>query len=71
MQPAPAKCAEREILEARFHADVRVYCDAIIRLDSCGPGEFDQTYEDAVRTREAFEHARAELNRHIAEHGCL
>jgi hypothetical protein len=70
MQPAAAPCREREILEARFHADVRVYCDAVNRLDRCSPKDFSQVYEDAERAREAFENARIRLNRHIAEHEC-
>jgi hypothetical protein len=70
MQPAPARCPEREILEARYHADVRVYLGAAYRLDSCPRGDFDVVYEDAERARLAFENARARLNQHIAEHGC-
>jgi hypothetical protein len=70
MQPAVAPCPERKILEARYHADVRVYWDAVYRLDSCPREDFDVTYEDAERARLAFEKARAALNRHRAEHGC-
>jgi hypothetical protein len=70
MQPAPARCREREILEARYHADVRVYLNAAYRLDSCSREDFDVVYEDAERAKLAFENARARLNQHIAEHGC-
>jgi hypothetical protein len=70
MQPAVAPCPERKILEARFHADVRVYCDAVYRLDSCPREDFNVVWEDAERARTAFENARAALNKHIAEHGC-
>jgi hypothetical protein len=70
MQPAPARCPEREILEARFHADLRVYCDAVNRLDSCSCEDFNVTYEAAERASLAFENACAALNKHIAEHGC-
>jgi hypothetical protein len=70
MQPAPARCPEREILEARYHADVRVYLDAVYRLDSCPREDFNVVWEDAERARVAFENARAALNKHIGEHGC-
>jgi hypothetical protein len=70
MQPAPARCSEREILEARYHADVRVYLDAVYRLDSCSREDFNVVWEDAKRARTAFENARSALNKHIAEHGC-
>jgi hypothetical protein len=70
MQPKPEVCPERAILESRFHADVRVYRDAIDRLDACPPKDFEVVYEAAERARLAFENARFALNRHIAEHGC-
>jgi hypothetical protein len=70
MQPAPARCTERKILEARYHADVRVYLDAVYRLDSCSRAYFNVVWEDAGRARLAFENARAALNKHIGEHGC-
>jgi len=70
MQPAPARCPERDILEARYHADVKVYLDAAKRLASCSPGDFKQVHEDAEGARVAFENARTALNNHIAAHGC-
>jgi hypothetical protein len=76
MQPAAAGCPEREILEARFQADVRVYHDAINRLHDAintldfSSEDFNVVYEDAERARAAFENARAKLNTHIGEHGC-
>jgi hypothetical protein len=70
MQPAIARYREFEILESRFHADVRVYVDATKRLDAYPPEDFKVVYEAAERAREAFENARAALNKHMAEHRC-
>jgi hypothetical protein len=70
MQPEAAACPQRDSLKARFHADFKVYREAVHQLDLCQPGDFNQVYEDAERARLAFENARAALNSHIAEHGC-
>ena len=65
------ECETRQILYSRFLADVRVYIDAMNRLDpSAGREEFDHLYEFADRSHKAFEAARDRLRLHCAAHRC-
>jgi hypothetical protein len=59
MQPAAASYRERQVLESRFHADVRVYCDAVQKLESCPAKDFKLIYEAAERPTLAVEKARS------------
>jgi hypothetical protein len=70
MQPKDGVCHERDTLKERFHADFKVYREAVHQLDLCQPADFNQVYEEAERARLAFEAARAALKSHLAEHGC-
>lgn len=65
-------CSDRELLETRYRADLRVYLDAARRLDSAllSP-DFSAAQEHANQARRAFEDARSRLKLHIKEHACL
>ena len=69
MQRSP-KCRQHEVLLGRLHADRKVYSEATLRLESCKPEEFEQTYQAAESSRLAFLRAREALKVHVALHGC-
>jgi len=76
MQPAKAPCKSQEALESRLHADIRVYTEAIRRLEAAAARgtanehAFKKALRDVRVARDAFTEARRRLNRHIASHGC-
>jgi hypothetical protein len=71
MQPAPAECQERKILQGRYEADLKVYLSAVRSLEQpFNPKEFRQAYQNADLAKRAFENARDALNAHLAIHGC-
>jgi len=71
MQPAPAACQERKILEGRYHADFKVYAAVVRSLEQALSTEhFNQIYQNAELAKRAFEKAREALEIHIATHGC-
>jgi len=70
MEAIAGICQEREILKSRYRADLKVYSQAIHQLDTCEPGEFNQTYKLVERARTAFANARNALEEHVAKHGC-
>ena len=71
MQPAPAPCQERKILEGRYRADLKAYQSAVKALEHLlDKKDFKQTYQNAELARRAFEQARDALEVHIATHGC-
>jgi hypothetical protein len=71
MQPAPAECSERKILEGRHRADLKVYLAAVKGLEHpLDTNSFNQTYQNAELAKRAFEKAREVLDAHTAMHGC-
>ena len=71
MQPAPAECQERKILEGRYRADLEVYQSAVKALEHLlDKKDFPQTYQNAELAKRTFEQAREALEIHIATHGC-
>jgi hypothetical protein len=76
MQPAPAQCQERRILEERFRANLKVYFAAVRTLEKLAleshayKKDFEQAYEDADRAKTEFEAASEELSVHMDVHGC-
>jgi hypothetical protein len=75
MQSAKAPpCKNREILNDRMRADLRVYRDAVAALEAASLGSAAKTFDKAVKNagiaQRAFEAARERLNQHTAEHGC-
>jgi len=71
MQPAPFECKERTVLEGRAQANLRVYILAVGTLGAMmNPKEFEQTYENAERSKWMYEQSRDDLKLHIAMHGC-
>ena len=71
MQPAPAECQERKILEARYHADFKVYVGVVRALEQAlSTEDFNQIYQNAELAKRAFETARDALEAHVASHGC-
>lgn len=63
-------CKERDILEGRHRADLRIYLDAVGRLERSLGEEFERAYRYAERARLAYEEARITLSEHIEAHGC-
>ena len=71
MQPPPAPCKEREILERRCGADLKLYLSAVKTLEHpVYKRDFDQAYKNADLAKSGFEKAREALNAHLASHGC-
>lgn len=73
MQPAerPEPCQDRQILQDRMRADLRVYRQAVVALElEPSPEEFPVVHKNMERARLAYEAARATLEAHIAIHGC-
>ena len=70
MQPAPQLCKEREILEGRHRADLKIYLDAVGRLERSLGEEFERAYSYAERARLACEESRMALYEHITAHRC-
>ena len=70
MEPAPEFCRERKILDGRHRADLKIYLDAVGRLELSVGGEFERAYAYAERARLACEQSRIALDDHIAAHGC-
>jgi hypothetical protein len=70
MHAAIALCRENEILESRLCADIKVYCEAVAKLESCSPDQFDQVYASSELARVFVERAHAALKDHIVEHAC-
>jgi hypothetical protein len=70
MQAAIALYPEREILESRFCADIKVYREAVARLGSCPPDEFDQVYAASEMARLFVERAYSRVKDHIVEDEC-
>jgi len=73
MQPrkVPEQCHDRQILHERMRADLRVYREAIVALElNPAPEDYPMVQKNAERARAAYEAARANLEAHIAVHGC-
>jgi len=71
MQPAPAECQERKILEGRYHADFKVYVAVVRSLEQAlNTEDFNQIYQNAELAKRAFEKARDDLEVHISTHVC-
>ena len=70
MQPALAGCRERQILESRFRADVKLYLDLVNRLDPDSAKDFDTFYEAVATARLEVRDSLSALNAHIVEHRC-
>jgi hypothetical protein len=70
MQPAPQFCKERKILEGRHRADLKIYLDAVGRLERSLGEEFERAYRYAERARLACEESRIALQDHITTHRC-
>ena len=71
MQFGRSECRERTVLEGRARANLKVYIEAVGVLDTAmPPEEFEQTYENAERSKRMFEESRDALKLHIAMHGC-
>jgi hypothetical protein len=73
VQPAQATaCKSREILKDRLRADLRVYKDAVERLDAAVFEKSDRAFDGAVKNAEtaqrAFRLARESYNKHVASH---
>lgn len=64
------------MLEARLHADIRVYVGAVQALEAIAlqaggqEASFRKAVHDVHVSREGFIQARTLLNRHMASHGC-
>jgi len=63
-------CNEGKILEGRHQANLKIYLDAVGRLERSLGEEFDRAYQYAERARLAFEKSRIALDDHFAGHGC-
>ena len=64
-------CQDRQILNDRMRADLTVYRQAVVALESeAGEERFPVVHKNAERARLAYEAARATLEAHIAIHGC-
>lgn len=75
MQAAKATaCKSREMLKDRLRADIRVYKDAVERLDSAVFEKSSQAFDRAIKRAEtaqrAFRRARDTYNKHVMSHGC-
>jgi hypothetical protein len=76
MQPAKApSCKSLEVLRSRLHADIRVYMEAVQRLEAAAletgnEHAFQKALRDVRVGRDAFIAARRQLNKHIAARGC-
>ena len=66
----PVGCRERQRLESRFRADVRLYLALVNRLDPDSAKDFDAFYEAVANARLEVRDSLSALNAHIAEHGC-
>ena len=70
IQPKP-QCATMRILKSRYHANFRVYMEAVHSIeDAIGTVIFNEKYERVKRSQEAFELSKVQLNRHCQKHGC-
>ena len=67
---AAATCKDMEVLESRWHADIRVYSDFAARLILHAGEDFEKAYQRAKRAKEAYEGARERLNQHASQHSC-
>jgi len=55
----------------QYRVAVRAYIAVAIALDGLSSHqEFEEAYQRAEEVRLEFEHARADLNQHMQEHGC-
>ncbi len=55
----------------QYSVAVRAYIAVAIALDGLSSHqEFEEAYQRAEEVRLEFEHARADLNQHMQEHGC-
>ena len=73
MQSAKASepCTDRQILNDRMRADLRVYRQAVIDLElQAGEKRFPIAHKNLERARLAYEASRATLEAHVAIHGC-
>jgi hypothetical protein len=69
--PQPEPCDTLTILMARAHSNLEVYCESVSKLSHRDGTPFDTLYERSERARIALASARALLNEHITEHGCM
>ena len=69
MQPAEAPCQIHDTLKARARADLKVYRDAVNRLQEHTGPDFREVHQKAEHARLAYEAARERLDQHILEHG--
>src|SRR5215471_9952034 len=67
MQPKAEPCPEREVLESRFRADVRLYLDAVDRLGPASAADFKVLHEAAESARLEVQNLRLALKAHILE----
>jgi hypothetical protein len=70
VQLALSSCQKCQILESRYHVDLRVYREALGKMELCAAERFQPAQIEAEFARAAFEDARAILNNHVAAHGC-
>jgi hypothetical protein len=66
-----APCPQAEGLLVKYHAAVRAYREAVIRLNPDLPRiEFELAYLRAEEARIDFDQRREELLQHLYVHGC-
>jgi hypothetical protein len=66
-----APCPQAEELMVKYHAAVRAYRKAVIKLNPDLPRlEFELAYVRAEEARTDFEQRREELLQHFYVHGC-
>jgi len=62
-------CQDLDVLTHRYDAELVVYADAILSLESTGPG-FAEASKRADRALLAFRNARDQVSDHIRWHHC-
>ena len=64
-------CVERKRLLRQYHGCLKAYSEMVAVLDEhVTYRDFARAYKRAERIRLQFERARAELHRHMEQHGC-
>jgi hypothetical protein len=62
-------CEERDALMSRLESDLKIYADAVRKLQQSG-GDAADAYTVSERARLAYEAARKQYTVHIDTHGC-
>jgi hypothetical protein len=73
MHPSEAAepCKDRQMLQDRMRADLRIYRQAVVALElEAGGQHFSAVHKNAERARLAYEASRATLDTHISVHSC-